>query len=350
MNKTQAFKIIILSVLCAWIFDLFLGRTLSAKISTLPVLNRLKIISPQAPIVINTREVIRTNGDQSASASGIRSKLSILAAISENGISFLAGAVNLTSDGYFATGVMPEKLPQNLVVILSDGKSAKVSAVVPDPAAGLTFLKADLSSVPVAPLGQSSKISPGEQVIFAANSLQSHASKIAVSYVSAAQPDVAGEILSSDYYSRSFAVQAAPGLATGQAAVDSQGEIIGIWNGSAITSSDVLKQELDAYFNNGGKFSRPAFGFSYQIAGTAESGLLGQPEGARVTTVKNSLPAQKAGLLADDVIISVNGQKIFQDSQLEEILERIKPGDAAKISVYRGGKIFDVDITAGELK
>src|SRR5580704_17610360 len=105
MSKKQAFGIIIIAVLASWLFNVSLGRSLTAKLSTWPLLNQWKILSLQSPIVINKRQTVRVSdsGDIAAAASDMKSKISSIALVNASSTSFLGTAVNLTSDGSFVT-------------------------------------------------------------------------------------------------------------------------------------------------------------------------------------------------------------------------------------------------------
>src|SRR5476649_2835008 len=103
MSKLQITKIVILSVLITFALNILVGRFFTAKISTWPVLNRLKILSPQAPIVINNHETFRVSdsGDAVAAANDIKSKLSSVVLVNGSNLTYLGTALNLTSDGSF---------------------------------------------------------------------------------------------------------------------------------------------------------------------------------------------------------------------------------------------------------
>lgn len=353
MTKSQTLKIVVLCVAITWVFDIFAGRFLTAKISTWPLLNRWHILSPDAPIVINNRETVRVegNGDTIQAAAGVKSKISALVSVNSRGDAVEAATINLTSDGGFVTGAgVFSKNLSDYYVVLNDGRTGKITSSVLDPATSLTFFKADLGNVPAANLASSGDVKVGEKVLFVSNSLQNFTGRAAFGFVNSGQDDIQGQVLQSDYPRRSFG-SAAPGpLLSGQALADVNSDIIGIWNGSAVISSDVLKQAMSLYFAGGGKISRPSFGFSYSIITKAESALAGLPGGAEVKAVIKPSPALAAGLLENDVITDVDGNKISERSPLEEILQRYKPGDIIRLNVVRGKDSISMTLTVGELK
>ncbi len=61
-------------------------------------------------------------------------------------------------------------------------------------------------------------------------------------------------------------------------------------------------------------------------------------------------PADKAGLKPEDIILSVNGHKIEQSSELPALIAGIKPGSVADLEVWRGQGVKHVNVTVEELK
>ena len=353
MSKKKIVFIILTAVVFSWLFNIFPGRLIAAKISTWPLLNRWKILSPLAPIVINNRETIRISdsGDVQAAAAAVKSKISLVVKVKDNIASVAGGAVNLTADGIFVTAAstFSQKTGESFYALLNDGRQAAIIEKVLDPATSLAFFRASLSGVPVASLGESKNINPGEKVIFIHNSFQNFNTQIFAGYVNSGQTDTAGQTFSSDLPRRSFEA-ATENVTYGQAIVDTKGEIVGLWNGNTIISSDVLKQVMSLYFNNQRQIIRPSFGFFYSVIGVNHSKLTGQPEGIKIVEVTSSGPAYKAGLQTGDIIIDVDGVKISEENPTEEILQKYRPGDKVFLDVMRGKQSTAITLTAGELK
>jgi putative serine protease PepD len=354
MSKKQAIGIIITAVLVGWLFNVFAGRILMAKVSTWPLLNKWKILSPQAPIVINNRETVRVSdsGDIAAAVSDIKSKISSVALVSGSSVTFSGSAVNLTSDGSFVTAAGSFKPKQIGIyyVMLNDGTFSKITQQTSDPATTLVFFKASLSGVPVANLAASADVKVGDKVLFAQDSLENFNIRALASSVSQTQSDTEQQVFQTDFPSRSFAAPADAVLAPGEAVVNTNGDIVGIWNGSVIISADVLKPALALYFNNAQNIIRPSFGFSYSIVTQSDSKLMSLPEGALVKEVDAVSPAHTAGLETGDIITAVDGQSINQDVLLEQILEQSKPQSQMALTVMRKNQTVNLNLIVGELK
>jgi len=353
MSKTKVILIIIISVLIAWVFSIFPGRFLAAKISTLPILNKWQILSPQGPIVITNRETVRVSdsGDLAQAANQASSKISAVVFAGPGGTGLMGTAINLSSDGSFVTaqGTFASKTG-NYFVILSDGRSAQISQQVLDPITSLVFFKASLGSVPAASFGDSKTLSAGDKLLFVQSSSQAFKPKVSAGFVSFAESYLEGRVFMSDYPRRGFGAVSQDQLLSGQAVVSASGEIMGIWNGSEVISSDVLKETVALYFSGQGKIIRPEFGFSYLLITKTAAALSNQPEGALVKDLSGSSPAHQAGLLSGDVITAVNNQTVSEGSPLEEILENYKPGDTVNFLVSRKNQTFNLTFKVGELK
>ncbi len=99
------------------------------------------------------------------------------------------------------------------------------------------------------------------------------------------------------------------------------------------------------------------------VGGLAEALDLPVQEGLLVEVVTKGGPAAVAGIhggdrLAQagmrrfygggDVIVSIDGQKIVNQFDVNLILNHHRPGDRVTVTVYRGGKKMDVPVTLGE--
>lgn len=71
-------------------------------------------------------------------------------------------------------------------------------------------------------------------------------------------------------------------------------------------------------------------------------------KGARVERVLPGGPAEKAGIKADDVIVSVDEALVAGEASVREWLSDRKPGDRVKLGVLRDGKRQTVEVVLGE--
>lgn len=52
--------------------------------------------------------------------------------------------------------------------------------------------------------------------------------------------------------------------------------------------------------------------------------------------------------IGGDVIVAIDGQKIGDQSDMNLVLNRKRPGDSVTVTVYRGGKKLDLPVKLGE--
>ena len=357
MNKKQLVYVVLATAVLVFVLNLFFGRPLAARLSTLPFLNRFNILSPQAPIVINTREEVRVNDgkDILEAVANIKSRLSQVVLVQNSQVSVAGYAVNVASEGLFAApqGVFASKTG-DYYVVLSDDRRALVGGKVTDLATGMVFFSADLNAVPVAPWGDSSQLKPGEKIIAVQNSLLTATPQVQVMFVTRAQNDIYGQTYDADHPNRSFGLSSAGSLPLGTALVNTAGEVVGvIGDKNEIFSSDVMKKATNLYFDTRQKIVRPSFGFTYMQLTKSGSQLRGLPEGAVVLTVdrtgKIKSPAADAGLLEKDVIFSVDNQNLSETLPLETLLQKYRPGDQLALQVQRGKDTKQLVLTVKEL-
>jgi S1-C subfamily serine protease len=85
-------------------------------------------------------------------------------------------------------------------------------------------------------------------------------------------------------------------------------------------------------------------------ASLAQKNGLTQSTALIVITVESGSPAEQAGLLLGDLIVSLNGQTTADADTLRTQLGEDKVGQAIPIKILRGGEARDLSITVGERK
>ncbi len=70
--------------------------------------------------------------------------------------------------------------------------------------------------------------------------------------------------------------------------------------------------------------------------------------GALVQSVQNNSPAKRAGLLPEDVITQIGSQKINDNKEVISLVAQKAVGDVLKISVWRNGKMLQMQLKIGD--
>ena len=99
----------------------------------------------------------------------------------------------------------------------------------------------------------------------------------------------------------------------------------------------------------GGKVVRGYIGVNIQDFSPemAEAQGLTGVQGAIVAELVPGAPAQKAGLLPEDVLVGVNGVNVKNRSELTREVAKARPGETIRLSILRGGKPRTVDVKSG---
>jgi serine protease Do len=81
----------------------------------------------------------------------------------------------------------------------------------------------------------------------------------------------------------------------------------------------------------------------------ADSLSLKNARGALVAEPQSGSPAQKAGIKAGDVIVSVNGETVTDARNLARRISAMAPGTSVKLGIVRAGREDTLTLTLGEL-
>jgi len=79
----------------------------------------------------------------------------------------------------------------------------------------------------------------------------------------------------------------------------------------------------------------------------ADSFGLAKPAGALVSSVEKGSPAAKAGLEPGDVILGIDGKTLASAGDLPAAVALKKPGEAARLQVWRQGATRDIEVRVG---
>jgi S1-C subfamily serine protease len=134
-------------------------------------------------------------------------------------------------------------------------------------------------------------------------------------------------------------------LAAGQSEAGVQAEGIGF--AIAISAARPIADQLVAT----GKVVHPYMGISYVPLNPAIAAQLGTDatEGAVLAQVAPGSPAADAGLQSRDIITAVDGSPLKGESTLPQIIRDHKPGDTLDLTVVRGSGTLHIKLILGEM-
>lgn len=275
----------------------------------------------------------------------------------------------ISSDGLILTNKhVASDTEASYTVIMNDGTKYDAKILATDALLDFAVLKIDAKNLPTVELGDSDKIELGQTVIAIGNSLGEYRNTVTKGVISGlGRTVVAGDSQGgSEEIDQAIQTDAAinPGNSGGPL-INLAGQVIAIntamnQGGQLIGFAipiNAAKQDIESV-KTSGKIVRPYLGVRYVLinADIAKANNLSVDYGALVVRGQNATdlaiapgsPADKAGLVENDIILEINGQKIDSDHQLSKEIGKYKPGDEITLKVLHKGKEENVKVTLGE--
>jgi serine protease Do len=271
---------------------------------------------------------------------------------SSNGDNLIFGSgVIYKSNGYIVTNAHVVADMETIVVVLSNGKSYKARLKAIDEQSDLASIKIDKGMLKPAVFGDIKQVVVGRPVVAIGTplsfSLRNSASKGIISGINRSA-DGEYRFIQSD--------AAINGGNSGGPLVDLSGRVIGIntvkyvgYGVEGLSFSipvDTVKYVLDQ-FGKYGKVRRPYLGVEF-LEGVAARYGLPSNEGLTISEIEKSSPAEKCGLLLDDVLMSVNGVEVTTIIDYNEEMKKYLPGSTVKLTVRRNDKEIELKAVYGE--
>lgn len=253
-------------------------------------------------------------------------------------------------------------------VVLNDGKQYDAKVLDTDPFNDLALVKIDATGLPTLKLGDSDSLQIGQTVIAIGNALGQFSNTVTKGVVSGlARTITAGDstgsaetlegIVQTDA-AINFGNSGGPLLnLAGQVvgvntAISQQGQLIGFT--IPINQAKKVIDSVQKY----GKIVRPYLGVRYVLINetVAKENKLSVNYGALVLRGQDSTqlavipgsPADKAGIVENDIILEINGQKIDTDNSLAKLIQQFSPGDTVKLKILHDGQGKEVQATLTE--
>lgn len=264
----------------------------------------------------------------------------------------------LTADGYILTNYHVVEDSSSVKVSMYDGSSYDAQIVGYDESNDIAVLKIDAQGLTPVVLGDSDDLNVGDTVVAIGNPLGELTFSLTQGAVSAKDREIT---LSSGVTMNLLQTDCAINSGnSGGALFNLYGEVIGITNakysssGSGASVDNIgfaipinhVRSIVESIIEKG-YIAKPYIGVQVSDV-SEESQRYGLPAGAAVYSVSDDSPAQAAGLQANDIITSANGQEIGGKSELVSMVQAMEPGDELTLTVYRRGETLELTVTIGE--
>ena len=270
----------------------------------------------------------------------------------------VGSGVVISPQGYIVTNHHLVDGASVLRVTFSDKREFEAELVGADRSTDLAILRIDMNpdtEVSVVTLGDSDKVQAGEWVLAIGNPLQLTSTVTAgiVSALGRRVNVIEDEFNIEDFIQTDAAIN--PGN-SGGALVNLRGELVGI-NTAIATESGYYEgygfaipvnlatrvaKDLIAY----GEVRRGYLGVQLQSVDARRARALGLDiiEGVFLVDVRRGSAADRGGLRAGDVVLSVAGRPVNESNAMQSAIALYRPGDRVAVNLWRDGRTEQVEV------
>jgi len=268
----------------------------------------------------------------------------------------LGSGVIISSQGYILTNNHVISGADEIQVVLGDGRSVRAAVVGVDAETDLAILRVALDRLPTIVIGDSKALRVGDIAMAIGNPF-GVGQTVTLGIISATGRDHLGINTYEDFIQTDAAIN--PGN-SGGALINARGELIGI--NSAIYSRSggsqgigfaipvnmakgVMKQIIEH-----GHVVRGWLGIEAQdlTADLAESLNLDSTRGVLISGVLRGGPADTAGILPGDVVLSINDQPVNEAQKAMKLISTQPPDTIVRLEGSRQGKPFTTQAKIGQ--
>ena len=277
--------------------------------------------------------------------------------------------VLLTNDGVIATYQEPgitSADPESLIALLFDGSNHEARFIGSDPLTNLVFFRIDVVDAPSISLADSDDALIGKKLVAFAFAYQLYQRRFVTGTLDTIDTpfNLSGKTVSStEKWEGVFRMNFGRSADfVGGPVIQYNGEMLGIVGELSIDNtvqtfilpSKAVRRSLDFVLSEPGS-KRPVFG-AYYVPLTqayalqhglnrAEGALIYSPSGRTGLALISGKAAEKSGLQANDIVVSVNAEAVTLANPLSVLLSRFKSGDTVTLSVERSGSTQDILVT-----
>ncbi|MDP2783705.1 MAG: DegQ family serine endoprotease [Sulfurimicrobium sp.] len=262
----------------------------------------------------------------------------------------------ISADGYILTNAHVVDAADEVTVRFTDKREFPAKVIGSDRRTDVALIKIEASNLPRVMIGKPDQLKVGEWVA-AIGSPFGFDNSITAGIVSAK-----GRSLPQENYVPFIQTDVAinPGNSGGPL-FNMKGEVVGInsqilsrtggYMGLSFAIPIDVAIDISDQLRAGGKVNRGWLGVMIQevTRELAESFGLSRPMGALIANVEKGSPADKAGLVASDVVLKFDGKTVESSSELPRLVAAVKPGKRVLLQVWRKGASKDVALIVGEL-
>ena len=281
------------------------------------------------------------------------SVVTISTTISDDAGRGVGTGVVLTSDGEILTNAHVVEDASEVVVRLAGETEPRVAKVLASDAGNdLALVKVDATGLIAATFAKPGSVKIGDTVVAIGYALALDGGPTVTSGIVSALK----RTIETDSGALNSLIQTDAAISSGNSGgplVNLKGEVVGI-------NTAVARGDSDSAANNIGfsisvdevlivinQLREQANGVNREdgFLGVGLAARLDGGQGAIITDVQPDSPADKAGILVDDVVLAVDGEPIDGQAGLVAAIRDAVPGQTVKIEIFRDGKRLSFDAT-----
>ena len=270
----------------------------------------------------------------------------------------MGSGVIISADGYIVTNNHVIDGAEKLEVTLNDNRQFNATVIGTDEKTDIALIKINAKDLHAITFGNSDAVKVGQWCVAVGNPFGFN-STVTAGIISAKARGMSDNSRNNNGIKAFIQHDAAvnPGN-SGGALVNTAGELIGIntmiysqtgnYSGCsfAVPSNTVKKVVTD--IKQYGTVQRAVLGIQYTEL-TAEKAkeekITATNEGIYVAKVTDRGAAKEAGLQEGDVIVKLNGSRVKDSGEMQEEMNKLRPGDKAEVEYYRDNKLKRTTVT-----
>lgn len=273
-------------------------------------------------------------------------------------VGFGSGVI-ISKDGFIVTNNHVIDKANEIEVTLNDNRKFTAKLIGTDPQTDIALLKIEGNDFAYIPFGNSDNLKVGEWVLAVGNPFNL-TSTVTAGIVSAKGRGGIGAN-SGDIQSFIQTDAAINRGNSGGALVNTNGELVGINTAIYSQTGDFagygfavpisIAGKVVADIKEYGTVQRAVLGVLIQDISIAKEANpdktkdLTANEGVYVGGFAEMSPAKQAGIEEGDVVTAINGVKVKSVSELQDQVNRFRPGDKVKVDIMRGNSSKSYDVT-----
>lgn len=332
-------SVIIIALLCGYLGS-WVYLTTFTKVNS----NELINYNPNSNLVIRDARKVVIEQDRKVSETISAVRGSLVGIFKTNSVGNynltenIAQALIITSDGWLVTdSVLIANNPNSYTAITIDRKVYEIDRAIKSDADNFYFLHLkDAKSLPVLGFVNAEDLQPGQTVLavnwFGASWLSAiMETDKNLATIKSSDADNQGIALQNSYGQNNFVLASLSSSIVGL--IDANGQIRPMNFFAPAVESLLLEDQVNY----------PRLGINYLNASLLVSSEL--QKGALVKSVDKNSPAALAGILPNDLILSVNGDDLDEKFNLSNLIAQYQPGETITLSYLRNKETQNLEIT-----